>query len=129
MNKGPERGNGLLASQGDPAESFDPVEEALDQMALLIKRPVDGSAPRPGRVLLDLRTRPEIFGPEIFGDELPQRIGVIAGIRNHMGHARQPGEQRLGLRPVAPLSGGDLKADRQAKGSDGSVNPGRQPSA
>lgn len=124
MNKGPERGNGLLASQGDPAESFDPVEEALDQMALLIKRPVDGSAPRPGRVLLDLRTRPEIFG-----DELPQRIGVIAGIRNHMGHARQPGEQRLGLRPVAPLSGGDLEADQQAKRVDGSVNPGRQPSA
>ena len=71
--------DGLFASEGDAAEAFDPVEEALDEVALLVEHPVDGFGLAACRVLLDLRDRPKFVG-----DEVAQVIRVIARIRNDM---------------------------------------------
>ena len=67
---GSEGGDGLFAAQGDPAEAFDAVEEALNEMALLVERPVDRLASCAARVLLDLRP-----GAEFVGSGAAQRIG------------------------------------------------------
>jgi hypothetical protein len=93
-------------------------------MAFLVERPVDGLLSCPAWVLLDLRSRPE-FGC----DEVPQSIGLVTGVCNHMPHAFQPGDQPLGLRPVAPMAGGDLEPDRHAEGIDGGMDLGRQATA
>jgi hypothetical protein len=57
-----ESGEGFLASQGDPAESFEFVEEALDLMALLLEPPVDRQGYGPAGVGLDLRGCAEVIG-------------------------------------------------------------------
>ena len=54
MDEAHEGGNGLLASQGDTAEAFEPVEEALDLMALLVEAPVDGRLGGAAGVGLDM---------------------------------------------------------------------------
>ena len=93
-------------------------------MAFLVERPVDGLVTCPAWVLFDLCDRPEFVG-----DKGPQSVGVVAGVRDHMPHALQPGDQPLGLRPVAPMARGDLEPDRQAKSIDSGMDLGRQPPA
>ena len=114
--------DGLFASEGDAAEAFDPVEEALDEVALLVEHPVDGFGLAACRVLLDLRDRPKFVG-----DEVAQVIRVIARIRNDMSDTFQPFEQSACLRAVAPVSRGDENPDRQSQRIDRSMDLGGQP--
>lgn len=116
-----EGGDGLFASEGDAAEAFDPVEETLDEVALLVEHPVDEFGPAARRVLIDLRHRPEVVG-----DEVAQVIRIIARIRNDMSDTLQPVEQPVRLRAVAPVSGGDENPDRQPQRVDCSMDLGGQ---
>jgi hypothetical protein len=52
----------LLASQGDPAEPFELVEEALDLMAFLVEAPVNERLAGSARIGLDLRGGSEVVG-------------------------------------------------------------------
>lgn len=64
MDEAHEGGEGLFASQGDPAEAFEPVEEAFDLMALFVEPPVNRRGGGAAGVGLDLRGCPEIIGDE-----------------------------------------------------------------
>jgi len=124
-HEGPEGREGLFAAQGDPAEAFDAVEEALDEMALLVERPVDRLASCAGRVLLDLRP-----GAEFVGSEAAQRIGGRqAASATAWPTPSSPairGWACGGLRAVTPVPRRDLEPDRQAERIDDRVDPGRQ---
>ncbi len=111
----------FLTPQGDPSEAFDTIEETLDQMALLVEHPVDGLRVGPARILLDLRR-----GSEIIRDEPAEMIGVIGGIGHHMPDALQTVDQAARLRTIAPLTGRDCEADRQAKRVNAGVDLGGQ---
>lgn len=54
----------FLASQGDPAEAFEFVEEALDLMALFIEPPIDRWNGGASRIGLDLRCCSKVVGNE-----------------------------------------------------------------
>ena len=109
--EGSERGEGPLTAQGDRSEAFEPVEEALDEVALHAGRPADGPASSAGRILLELRP-----GARLVGDEAPQRIGG----RQAQSAMRWPSPSRrhqvLRLRAVAPLPRRDLEAHRTGRG-------------
>ena len=117
-----ERTDGLLAAQGDSPEAFDLIEEPFDQIALPVEHPVDGFGAAAGRVLLDLRGRPQLVG-----DEVAEMVGVIARIGDYMTDVNQPCDQRAGLRAVAPVPGCDQEPDRQTQRIDGGVDLGGQP--
>lgn len=121
VNEGLVGGDSLFATQGDAAEPFDLVEEALDEVAFLVEHPVDrlGSAAR--RVLLDLS-----HGTKFLGDEGAQVVGVVACIHDDMAHPLQPLDQPARLGAVTPVAGGDQKADRQAERIDCGMDLGRQ---
>jgi hypothetical protein len=59
-----ESGQRLLAAQGDAAEAFELVEEALDLMAFLVEAPVDGGLGGSAGIGLDVRDCPQIVGNE-----------------------------------------------------------------
>ncbi len=109
-------------AEHNSTEAFDLVEKTLDQVAFLVDRPVDGAASRAASVALDLR-----LGLHRIGDEVPQRFGVIAGIRHDMADALEPGDQPFGLRAAGPLPGGEVEAHRQTKRVDGGMDLRRQP--
>ena len=119
-----ERGEGFFAAQGDAAKALEAVEEALDEVALLVERPVERRASRARRVPLDLGR-----GAKIVGGEAAQSISVIAGIGDDVAHAMKPREQAPRLRAVAPVPRCDLEPDRQAERIDRSVDLGGQPAA
>ena len=64
MDEAHEGGDGFLASQGDPAEAFEFVEEAFDLMALLVELPIDGRYACAAGIGLDLRGCTEVIGDE-----------------------------------------------------------------
>ena len=123
-DEGLEGGHGLFAAQGDAAETFDAVEEALDEVALLVERPVNGQAPGAGRILLDLCT-----SAEFLGDKVAQAIGIVTGIGDDVAHPFEPRQQGLGFGAVAPVPRRDREPHRQAEGIDRSVDLGGQPAA
>jgi hypothetical protein len=75
VEEGREAADGLLAGQRDAAVAFEAVEEALDEVALLVERPVRVWLVGAGGVGLDLRLRAEAVG-----DEGAQGIGVSGGV-------------------------------------------------
>ena len=54
----------FLTAQGDPAEAFEFVEEALDLMALLVEPPINRRGYGAAGVGLDLRGCAEVIGNE-----------------------------------------------------------------
>ncbi len=54
-------------------------------------------------------------------------VSVVCRIRHDMSDARKPFDQAAGLRTIAPLAGGDDKADWEAKRIYRSVNFRGQP--
>lgn len=54
-----------MTAPGDAPEAFDPVEKTVDRDALNLERPVDGTADRAARGLLDLRLRTETAGNDV----------------------------------------------------------------
>ncbi len=113
MDEAHEGGDGFLAAQGDTAEALEPVEEALDLMALLVEAPVDGRFCRSTGIGLDVGG-----GAEVIGDEGTQRIGVIGSIGDDVADALQACQQCLRLRTITPLSRRRMDADRQTDGID-----------
>jgi hypothetical protein len=108
---------GFLAAQGNPPETFDPVEETLDEMAFFAECPVDSLLCCPRRILLDL-----CGCPKLFRDEFPQIIGVIGRVRHDMTDVFKAFDQPTRLRAIAPLAGRDRKADWQARRIDSGMD-------
>lgn len=100
-DEGFEGCEGFPDAERNAAETFDTVEKAFDQVAFLADHPVDGAASRAASVALDLR-----LGLHRIGDEVPQRLGVMAGLRHDMAGALKPGDRPFGLRAVGPLARG-----------------------
>ena len=117
VDEGLERRDGLLATQGDPAEALDAIEKALDEMALLVECPVDCFRAGSGRVLLDLRGCSKVFG-----DEGPEVVGVVGCVGDDMTDAFEAFDQPAGLRAVAAMTGRDLDADRQPERIHGGMD-------
>lgn len=95
------------APQGDTAEAFEAVEEILDQSSLGIERSIKRTGTRARGVRRDLRLRPKLVP-----DENPEMIGVIGGVRDHVGDACEPSDQARGLGRVAPLPGRQSNPER-----------------
>lgn len=112
---------GFLAAQGDATEPFEFVEEALDEMALFVEHPVDWAAFAASWIALDVGGCAEIIG-----NEGSQVIGVIGGVHNNVLRRRQTFNQATRLRAVAPLTGCNRDADRQAKRIDSGMYFGGQ---
>ena len=108
-----EGGKCLFASQGDPPETFEFIEEALCLMALCAEPPVDRRGRGPAGTGLDLRRRAGIVY-----DEGPERIGVIRGIGDDVTDTLQAAQQSPG--PV-----GNRRIIRVLDG-DGSANQSRR---
>jgi hypothetical protein len=64
MDEAHEGGEGFLAAQGNAAEAFESVEEALDLMAFLVEPPVDGGSNGASGIGLDLGGCAEVVGNE-----------------------------------------------------------------
>ena len=62
MHESHEGCDGFFASQGDSAESFEFVEEALDLVALFVEPPVDGWAFGTAGVGFDLGGCAKVIG-------------------------------------------------------------------
>ena len=124
MDKAHEGGKRLFAAQGDAAETLEPVEEALDLVALLVELPVDGRLDGAARIGLDLRA-----GPEIIGDEGAQGSRIVGGIGDDVSDTLQAGQERFCLRAVAVLARGRVDADWQAERVDNRVQLGGQAAA
>lgn len=117
MNEGGEGTDCLLTSQWDASEAFDLVEEAFDEMALLVEMLVERMLEGAGWVRGDLRAVAEIIA-----DEITQRVGVIGGVCDDMLDASHACEQGARLRTIAPLTGRDRHAQRGAESIDGGVD-------
>ena len=111
----------FLATQGNPSEAFEFIEETLNEVTLLVEHPVSRAILAAGRVALDM-----CGGTKIFGDESTQVIGIVGRIHDDVLGVRQPLDQAQCLWAVAPLAGCDREPDRQAKGIDGGVDFGGQ---
>lgn len=92
----PEGGQGLLASQGDPAEAPELIEEAFDLITLLVEAPVDRRHDGTAGIGLDLCARPKAIR-----DETAERVGIAGGVGNGVDDTLQSCQKRLGLRTVA----------------------------
>ena len=114
-------GQRLLAAQGDTAEAFELVEEALDLMAFLVEPPVDVRRDGSAGVGLDLRG-----GAQVIGDEGASWPSVVGGVSDDMTDAAQAGQQSLSLWAISFVRRCRLDTDRQADGVDGRVQLGRQ---
>lgn len=90
-------------------------------MAFLVERPVYIHLPASGRVLLDVRDRPELAG-----DEVSQVIGIIACIHDDLTDPGEPRDQPPSLWAIPPVSGSDQEADRKSQGIDGGMDLGGQ---
>ena len=124
IDEGFEGRDGLLAAERDAAEPFDAVEEALDQMAFLVERPIQRPASGAAAVALDLGC-----GVQVIGDEPAQRLGVVSGVGDDMADARPVSDQPLGLRAVGPMARRDREPDRQAERVHSRMDLGRQTAA
>ena len=124
MDKAHEGWERLFAAQGNAAEAFQPVEEALDLVALLVELPVDSRLVGAARIGLDLRA-----GPEVVGDEGAERVGVVGSIGDDVTDALQAGQERLGLRAVAVLARCRVDANGQAERVNSRVQLGGQATA
>ncbi len=112
---------GLFAAQGDASKAFDPVEETLDQMTLLVEHPVDGPVFATGWIALDMG-----LSTQVMGDEVAKVIGIVGRVHDHVLRLGQALDQTARLRAVAPLPRRDREADRQAERIHGGVDLRRQ---
>jgi hypothetical protein len=64
MDEAHEGGDGFLTAQGDTTEAFEPVEETLDLMTLLVKAPVDGRLGGSAGIGLDMGGCAKVVGDE-----------------------------------------------------------------
>ena len=64
MDEAHEGGDGFLTAQCDTAEAFEPVEETLDLMALLVEAPVDGKLGGAAGIGLDMGGCAKVIGDE-----------------------------------------------------------------
>ena len=65
MHESHEGCDGFFASEGDPSEAFEFVEEALDLMAFLVEPPVDWWDDGAAGIGLDVGGCAEIIGNEV----------------------------------------------------------------
>lgn len=105
-------GNRLLAAQGDAAEAFAFVEEALDLVAFFVEPPGDCRLSGASGIGLDLRRCAEIIG-----NEDVQRIGIIGSIGDDMTDATQAFQEAQRLCSVATVP----RRNRLSDGVDGRV--------
>ena len=112
----------LFIACGNPSELLDPVEETLDEVAVLVPVPVV-------LALLDpvASRRDDWLGPE-GADLVDEAVGVVALVRDHPLGAEAL-QQRRGLGDVGLLAGGEQPAHRVAQRVGGRVDFRRQPPA
>lgn len=84
MDESHEGGESFLASEGDPSEALEFVEETFDLMALFVEPPIDWRGNGTAGVGLDLGGCAEIIG-----DEAAQRIGIISCVGDDMANTLQ----------------------------------------
>lgn len=105
---GGEIGDGeFLEAGGDAAEVFELVEVSLDQVALAIDCPVDGTLNLPIALGRNMCCSTARFDP------LDQCDCVIPTVRHHMRGVPQAVDECGGGGLVAGLSGADRQSDRQ----------------
>lgn len=120
MHEAHEGFDGFFASEGDPSETFEFVEEALDLMTFLVEPPVDKWGNGAARVGLDMGGCAEIIG-----NEGAQRVCVVSGIGDDMTNALQAVQEGFRLRAIAVMPRCWVDAQRQAQRIDGRVQLGR----
>ena len=113
----------FVEAGGDGSKMLDPVEEAFDAIAVLvdacaegwgIDATVEGPDVRKGANVRDLR---------------PQRVTVVAAIRQQDAIGSEQPEHVLARPSVVSLSFGQLEEDREAVRVDDRVDFGRKPAA
>jgi len=95
----------LVVSGGDGSEVFDPVEEALDEVALSINLGVDRTLDLAVALGRDVRSR------AVLDDEIEDGAGVIAAIGDGVVCWSKAVEERLNGSLVGGLTRDDLEAD------------------
>ena len=122
VNAREEVARGFLVASGDGAELLDDVEEAFDEVAFAIEREIASAL-----VLAVFLGRND--GRDLARFQAPdETIAVVAlvaddGLRVDFRH------ERLGLRDVVDLSGGQADDERVAERVDDDVDFRRQPAA
>ena len=122
MQAGEKIPGGLLVSCGDSSELLDVVEEALDEIALGVKREVAGA--------LDLAVR---FGRDDHFDRARfeagnEAVGVIAFV-TEKGSGLDLGGQRFGLGNIVGLAAREAQREGIAESVDNHVDFGREAAA
>ena len=108
---------GLFITGRDAAELLELGKAALDQMALLVERLVEGKLEGARGVIRD-------DGPRtLVGDRLAQAVAVVSSV-GHDDVGRQLLDQGFGLRGIAPLAGREREPDRAAQTAYGQMDLG-----
>jgi hypothetical protein len=112
---------GLLVAGGDPAELLDAVEEALDEVSLLVDVPVEVSwfGASPGRD----------HGLTALGDDQLDHIAGVEGLVGEDVLALLSAQQSARLGNIVNLPTGDPQVDRIAEGIDDHMDLGREATA
>ena len=113
----------LVEARGDGAKMLDPVEEALDAIAIL----VDARAER-GRIGAMVE-RPDVGQRAGVDDFRPERVAVVAAIGQQDAVATEQPEHAFAGLAVVRLAFRQLEEDRQAVRVDDRVDLGRKPAA
>ena len=113
----------FLVARRNPPEVFDPIEEALDAVALAIERGAEAGFP------CSVGFRRNVGRGPGFLNASAQPIGVIGLVGQQDGVLAQAGVQSLGGRAVRRLSRCLDQLQRQASAIDQRVNFGGQSAA
>ena len=98
----------FLEARGDTAEVFDPVEEAFDAVAFLVK----GLGKAVTMLTVDLVGNVRRRALEL--DPLPDPVGVVSLVAKQDAAIVEIGEQHRRTVDVMSLAGGERQLDRQA---------------
>ena len=113
----------LVVARRDPAQMFEFVEEALDQVALSIEFEVD-AADHP-----DVALAGDMRGGAERSEQLDDAAGAVAAVGDRSARRPQAVDQARQGGLVGGLTGRQQKADRQTGRVNDGVDLGRQSSA
>jgi len=113
----------LVEAGGDCSKMLDPVEEPLDAITMLVDARAEGG-----------RIGAMVEGPDVrkgagIRDLRPQRVTVVAAIRQQDAIGTEQPEHFLASPSVVSLAFGQLEEDREPVRVDDRVDFGRKPAA
>jgi hypothetical protein len=117
--EGAEGGESFFASHGDSAEALDLVDEAFDEMALLVEIAIVRDGAGSGGIAWDHGDRADVVG-----DERAKGVGIIGGVGDDE-TSRAASQKVLGAPAFMNLPAREDEAGGIAEGIDPDVDPSR----